>query len=188
MKPEDELSVFDIFVESSGIIMKPGMEAIKLRRDLNIQSVEDIPFAAERAGFEISYVDLPVKVSGFAEVFEGKPHIIVNRAKPPIHSKFTIAHELGHHHLHPNSLHDADQTGPLPSSATELEANMFATMLVATVTSGNKQEKMLAHNPEMRSALAVSVLGIMLAIFIAPVIWVCSQRLPTRDSVSIETK
>ena len=76
------VSEFDIFAESSAMIMKPGMEAINLQRDLNIHSVEDIPFAAERAGYEISYVDLPVKVSGVALVIAEKPHIVVNRAKP----------------------------------------------------------------------------------------------------------
>jgi hypothetical protein len=66
MNPDVEISIFDIFAESLAMMMKPAMEAIKLRRNLNIQSVEDIPLALQRAGYEISYVDLPVKVSGVA--------------------------------------------------------------------------------------------------------------------------
>ena len=45
--------------------------------------------AAGRAGYEVAYVDLPTKVSGFVEVMAGKPHIVVNRAKSRSTSKYT---------------------------------------------------------------------------------------------------
>jgi Zn-dependent peptidase ImmA (M78 family) len=179
-----EVSSFDILVESLGMIWKPGVEAVMLQRDLNIQSAEDIPFAAERAGYEIVYVDLPEKISGFAQVIEGMPHIVVNRAKPPEHNKFTIAHEFGHYVLHLNALHEA--TRPNHSNA-EFEANLFGAMLVTTVTNPKEQDEMLRHNPEIVSTFAVSVFGTVLAILMAMVIWICSWLFRPRNSALIGT-
>ena len=187
MKPDGEISIIEILGESLGTLWKPGMEAIKLRLDHNIQAVEDIPVAAQRAGCEISYVDLPTKVSGFAQVIEGTPHIVVNRAKPSSHTTFTIAHELAHLQLHLNLSRNKDQAAQPPNNASEFEANMFATMLVATTTSGEQQEEILAHNPEMRSSVAVSVFATALAILMAVVIWFCFRLFPTLDSAVIST-
>ncbi len=187
MKPEVEISASDILGESLGIIWKPGMAAIELQRDHNIQAIEDIPSAAQRAGCQISYVDLPTKVSGFAQVIEGTQYIVVNRAKPLSHTRFTIAHELGHHRLHLNRARNYDQVVQPPNTATEFEANMFATMLVATTTSGEQQEQMLAHNPEMRTSVVVSVFATLIAILMAVVIWFCSRLFCPPDSALIQT-
>jgi hypothetical protein len=187
MKPDVEISVLDILGESLGMIWKPGMEVIRLRLDHSIQAVEDIPFAAQQAGFQISYVDLPMKVSGFAQVIEGTPHIVVNRSKPSSHTKFTIAHELAHHQLQLNPSQNNDHGAQPPNKATEFEANMFATMLLASTTRGEQQEKMLAHNPEMCSSLAVIVFGTIVAILAALVIWFCSYVFRTRDPALLET-
>jgi len=187
MKPDGEISVFDILGESLGVIWKPAMKAIKLRLEHNIQAVGDIPVVAQRAGCQISYVDLPVRVSGFAQVIEGTPHIVVNRTKPPSHTTFTIAHELAHLELHLNPSRNNDQPAQPPNTATEFEANMFASVLVATTTSGEQQEEMLAHNPEMRSSVAVSVFATVLAILMAVVIWFCFRRFPAPDSAVITT-
>jgi Zn-dependent peptidase ImmA (M78 family) len=187
MKPYAEISVLGILDDSLGGILKPGMEAITLQRELNIQSVEDIPSAVERAGCEISYVDFPTKVSGASQVIDGTPHIMVNRAKPSIHNAFTIGHELGHHHLHFNPSNDTDPTTQPPDGAKELEANMFGTMFVAPLTCGEQQEQLLAHNPEMRSTLAVSVFATLVAILMAVVIWFCSHLFRMPDSALIQT-
>jgi Zn-dependent peptidase ImmA (M78 family) len=187
MKPDVESSAWDILGEILGIIWKPGMEAIKLRSDHNIQGVDDIPSAAQRAGFQISYVDLPTKVSGFAQVIEGMPHIVVNRAKPLSHTRFTIAHELGHHQLHLNPSRDNDQTAQPPNKTTEFEANTFATILVATTTSGEQQEQMLAHNPEMQSTAVVSLFATLVVILMAVVIWICSRLFCMPNSALIQT-
>jgi Zn-dependent peptidase ImmA (M78 family) len=187
MMPDGEISVFDILGESLGVIWKPGMAAIKLRLDQNIQAVEDIPIAAQKVGCQISYVDLPTRVSGFAQVIEGTPYIVVNRAKPLSHIRFTIAHELGHHQLHFTPSRNNAQAAQAPSNVTEFEANMFATMLVATTTSGEQEEQMLAHNPEIRSTLAVSVFASVLAILVAVVFWFCSWLFCSRDSALVQT-
>ncbi|MGA7294258.1 MAG: ImmA/IrrE family metallo-endopeptidase [Terriglobales bacterium] len=163
------------------------MAAIELRRDHNIQAIEDIPAAAQRAGCQISYVDLPTKVSGFAQVIEGTPHIVVNRAKSLSHTRFTIAHELGHHQLHLNPSRNNDQAAQLPNTAAEFEANTFATILVATTTSGERQEQMLAHNPEMQSTAVVSLFATLVVILMAVVIWICSRLFGSPDPALIQT-
>jgi hypothetical protein len=188
MKPDVEISSFDVVVESLGVIWNPGAEALKMQQSLDVQSVEDIPFAAERAGYEISYVDLPANVSGFPLVVAGKPHIVVNRAKPSKHSRFTIAHELGHHVLHLNSSHDADQGRPLTNGMAEFQANMFATMLVVTVPNQVDQEEMLSQNPELRSTAVVSIFVTFATIFGSLIAWVCSHLFHKQISASIETK
>ncbi len=139
MKSDVEFSVFDILGQSLERLWKPGMEAIKLRLNHNVQTVEEIPFAAERAGYQIPYVDLPMRVSGFSQVIEGKPHILVNRTKPPSHTTFTIAHELAHHQLQLNPSRNNDQAAQPLNTATEFEANMFASVLVATTTSDSSK-------------------------------------------------
>lgn len=186
MKPDIEISGFDFLVESLGRICMPGMEAMKLRSNCEIRSLADIPRAAEGAGCEISYVDLPEKISGFAQVIDGQPYIVVNRAKPSKHSEFTIAHELGHHLLHSNPSQDTEQANCLTASNVEFEANLFGATLVTAVTTEEERKEMVRHNPEIHSTLAVSAFGMMLAILMALAIWICSL-FRTRDAVSIET-
>lgn len=183
MKPDVEISGFDFLVESLERIWKPGLEAVKLQSNSDIRSLDDIPRAAEGAGCEISYVDLPEKISGFAQVIDGQPHIVVNRAKPSKHSEFTIAHELGHHVLHSNTSQEASC---LTASNVEFEANLFGATLVTAVTTEEERKDMVRHNPEIHSALAVSVFGMVLAILMALAIWICSL-FRTRNAVLIET-
>ena len=183
--PGAEFSIWDILGESLGIIWKPGMVAIQLRMDHDIRAVEDIPIAAQEVGYQISYVALPTKVSGFAQVIEGRPHIVVNRAKSSSHTTFTVAHELGHCQLHFTSLPNGEQTVQSTNPTTEFEANVFATMLVATTTSGEQQEQMLAHNPEIRSTLVVSMFATFLAILMAVVMWFYSRLFCAPDSAVI---
>jgi Zn-dependent peptidase ImmA (M78 family) len=185
MKQDVEISGFDFLVESLGRICMPGMEAIKLRSNCDIRSLDDIPRAAEGAGCEISYVDLPEKISGFAQVIDGQPHIVVNRAKPSKHSEFTIAHELGHYVLHSNLSQDG-HASCLTASNVEFEANLFGATLVTAVTTEEERKDMVRHNPEIHLTLAVSVFGMVLAILMALAIWICSLS-RTRDSALIET-
>lgn len=187
MSPNTEIFIFKILAESFGPLLQPGADAIHLQRKLNIRSVEDIPLAVERAGYEITYVDLPTKVSGAAQVIEGSPHIMVNRTKSSLHKTFTIAHELGHHQLHLNPLRDTDQKAQVPNSTREFEENMFGTMFVAPLTSGEKQEQLLAHNPEIRSSLTVCVVATLVAILMAVVIWFCFRPFPAPDPAVITT-
>jgi Zn-dependent peptidase ImmA (M78 family) len=186
MKPDVEISGFDFLVESLERIWKPGMEAVKLLSNSDIRSLDDIPRAAERAGCEITYVDLQEKISGFARVIDGQAYILVNRAKSSKHSEFTIAHEWGHHVLHFNLSQDGNQANSFIASNAEFEANLFGAMLVTAVTSEEERKEMIRHNPEIHSTLAVSAFGMVLVILMALAIWICSL-FRTRDAVLIET-
>ena len=186
MKPDVELSGFDFLVESLGRICAPGMEALKLQSNCDIRSLADIPRAAEGAGCEITYADLPEKISGFAQVIDGQPHIVVNRAKPLKHSEFTIAHELGHHVLHSNPSQDGDRPNCLTAGNAEFEANLFGATLVTAVTTEVERKEMVKHNPEIHSTLAISAFGMVLAILMALAIWICSL-FRTRGADLIET-
>jgi Zn-dependent peptidase ImmA (M78 family) len=187
MTTNDDISIFGFVMESLERIWGPGMEAVRLRQDLDIRRAGDIPVAAEREGYEISYVDLPDKVSGFALLIDATRHIVVNRAKPSTHSQFTIAHEVGHHVLHSSSLHDADQANRKTDGNAEFEANLFAATLVTAVTTQQEQADLLRHNPEIGSTMAGYVLGTLLMIVMALVIWLCSLMFRTREAVLIET-
>jgi hypothetical protein len=48
MRPNAEFSIFDILLESLGTILRPGVEAIQLQRELNIRTIEEIPSAVQR--------------------------------------------------------------------------------------------------------------------------------------------
>src|SRR5271156_5241156 len=119
MNPNVEISIFEVVVEALGTVFCPGIEGMQAQRDLRIRSIDGIPLAVTRAGYEISYVDLPVNVSGFAQVIDDERHIAVNREKPLRHRVVTIAHELGHHRLHLNSSGSAGLARPLSNRATE---------------------------------------------------------------------
>jgi hypothetical protein len=185
MTPDVEFSIWDVLGESLGIIWKPGTAAIQLRMNHNIRAVEDIPIAAQKVGCQISYVALPTKVSGFAQVIEGTPHIVVNQTKSSSHTMFTIAHELGHCQLHLPTSPNSEQTVQSSNPTTEFQANVFATILVATTTSGEQQERILAHNPEMQSSVVIASFATFVAILMAVVIWFCLRLFCTPDSAVI---
>src|SRR5271156_2486414 len=187
MEPKVEITIRDILSDGLATILQPGVDAIQLQRDFHIRSVEDIPSGLERAGYEVSHVDLPTKVSGAALMIDGIPHIMINRAKTSLRRTFAIAHELGHLRLHLDGSRDPDSTTQLPPRARELEANMFATMFVAPLTCGEQQEQLLAQNPEIRSTVIAFALGTFLAILVVVVMWLRSLLFRAPDSAVIAT-
>jgi Zn-dependent peptidase ImmA (M78 family) len=188
MKSDTEPSIFGLFVETLGVIWNPGAEAFKVKQDFGVQSVEDISVMAERAGFEICPVDLPAKVSGFAQVIAGKPHIVVNRAKPLQHRNYTIAHELGHHVLHLAPSHGSELLTFMTSDLKEYQANMFATMLVIPTKNDKEQEEMRRQNPEV-CLTVFAALFLTLAIIVIALLFYISSRLSQRQlPTPIETR
>jgi hypothetical protein len=130
------------------MLWSPGLEARRVQKDLNVRSLEETIAAAERAGYEVCYVDLPDKVSGYATVIEGKPFIVVNRAKPRHHIHYTVSHELGHHVLHLSPSRRPDPSWIPPSTdLQEFEAHMFAVTWVRAACD-KEGEEVLRQNPE----------------------------------------
>lgn len=187
MRSDTEPSTLDLFLEGMGMIWNPGAEALKVKQDFGVQSAEDISLAAERAGFEICPVDLPERVGGFAQVIAGKPHIVVNRAKPLQHRNYTIAHELGHHVLHLAPSHGSELLGFMTNDLKEYQANMFAAMLVVWTTKDQEQEEMRRQNPELYLTV-FAALFLTLTIIAIALLFYISVRLSQRLPAPIETK
>ncbi len=101
-------------------------------------------------GYEVCYVDLPDKVSGFATVIAGEPLIVVNRTKPKHHTHYTVSHELGHHLLHLNPSRHFNPSG-LSSTEDlhEYQVHMFASTWVWFASDRNEEReavsKVLVH-------------------------------------------
>jgi len=149
MTPDNQDSLFISVLEVLDVIWNPGVEARSVQKALKVQSLEDTVVAAERAGYEVAYVDLPESVSGFATVIDGQPFIAVNRAKPRSQVAYTVSHELGHHILH---LKPSCRTNPLGNppdeGMEEFEANMFAASWVYWAADSNEKNDVLRQNHE----------------------------------------
>lgn len=94
---------------------------------------------AESLGVAVVYRPMNPEVSGML-LREGPRSIIgVNEAHAKVRQRFTVAHELGHLHLHPGRqvILDAavrvnlrDQVSSLATDREEIEANRFAAALL----------------------------------------------------------
>jgi Zn-dependent peptidase ImmA (M78 family) len=164
MKPGKEISGWEMVIKGLGHIWGPGAEALQLQKDLGVESLEETTAAARRAGYEVCYADLPDSVDGFAEIIEGKPHIVLNRAKSQQNLLYTLPHELGHHVLHLNPSREPDQLELSIKDNAELEAHMFATGWVMFLANDKQRWDVLNENPEPRIVLTMSVFVSLLMI------------------------
>jgi len=101
---------------------------------------------AKSIGVQVRFSPLDDELSGMIFIKDGVPIIGVNSIHHPNRQRFTIAHELGHYHLHRDVLSDAvhvDKSFPVlmrdTVSATgwdrrEIEANQFAAALLMPKT------------------------------------------------------
>jgi Zn-dependent peptidase ImmA (M78 family) len=183
MKSVTELSGSEIVVEFLKIIWMPAAEALNVQNDLNVHSLNETSAAAERAGYEICYADLPAKVSGFAMSIAGKPHIVVNRAKSTEHQQYTLFHELGHQVLHANP--SRNPSALLIEGMEEFQAHIFAFVWIMRVASVKERENVLRQNPESSAfmSLAVVMTGGILAV--ALLVYLLSRLFPTKPSSAL---
>jgi len=166
MKPNSEIPVWKAILEGLALIWSPGMEAIKLQLESNVQSVEDISIVASRAGYELHYADLPANVGGLA--IENTPYIAVNRAMPRHHQAYTIAHELGHQVLHLTPAQESQPPLGEFKHLGEFQANMFASILIFGVTNDADREAIIRQNPEAMlvpvAASFITIVGLAVAV------------------------
>jgi Zn-dependent peptidase ImmA (M78 family) len=188
MSSDGKVSTSDVVLLGLGIIWSPGAEAIKVQRDFNVRSLEDISAAANRVGCEICYVDLPPKVSGFATVIASKRHIVVNRAKSPQHQQYTLAHELGHQVLHVSSAQDPNQLGLQIKDIAEFQAHMFASTLIFATTNDKEREDILKQNPESFIMPALAIFVTVIFLVIALLFYLCSRLFPAHTPNLLEVK
>src|SRR5215469_5545161 len=176
MTPDRRTSVFEVIWGCLNVIWGPGAQALKLQHSLGVRSLNEIGPAAQRAGYEVCYVDLPESISGFADVIEGKPHVVLNRAKSRPHQHYTLLHELAHHVLHLNSPDTPDQRTAGDLDAQELEAHMFSAVWVMLLADGDQRNDLLRDNPELRLMLVSSVLFSVLSILTGLFVHIWSRR------------
>ena len=162
MSRDKGMSGVDGVLDILGILWSPGVEAMRVQKELNVQSLGDTIAAAERAGDDVCYAKLPDSVSGFATVIAGKPHIVLNRAKPRHHMHYTVSHELGHHVLqHLNPAQSPISSAFVPTEALqEYQAHLFAAMWVLVAPDSNQERKAVEReNPEQTMVVAVAIFG-----------------------------
>jgi len=182
MKTDPEISAWEIVAKGLALFWSPAMEAIRLQEVTNMQSIEDVSRVAIQAGYEVSLVDLPATVNGFARIIEGTPHIAVNRAKCPEDQTYSMAHELGHCVLHLAPKQHAQPVGFESEGFAEFEAHIFAAMLVFNLTGGAQRERLLRQNPESMMFPTVAVFGSILVLVIALIVHIWSSLRPRNSA------
>jgi len=149
MKSPDEISISEIVVKVLASIWMPAVKAVQLQKKLNISSLEETSAAAQRAGFELSYADLPQNVSGLVTPIGGKPHIVVNRRTSAEHQQYTVLHELGHCLLHINPSPLADLPVSDIEGLADFQADIFAVMWI--MRTGDNQRRGVEGKPRSGS-------------------------------------
>ena len=166
----------------------PAVKALELKQNLLACSLEQSQGEAERAGCEVSYADLPTKVSGFAQVIAGKPHIVLNREKPLKDLKYTLPHELGHSVLHLSPTRGVNELGFPLKGMEELEAHLFAATWVLGTANHKEREEVLRHNPEASFILFSWVMLSLVGIATALTVHVCQRIFGAPPSPPITRK
>jgi IrrE N-terminal-like domain len=167
-------SSLEVMLEGLEMIWAPGAKALKVQQSLGVRSFADMIPALERAGYEVCCVDLPERVSGFAQVIEGKPHIVLNRAKSTEHLQYTIPHELGHHILHLGDSRD-HQPGLPSKDLAEFQAHQFATLWILYLANDKDREDVLGQNPEWLMVGFISLMMTAGAVAIPLIVYLLSS-------------
>lgn len=99
---------------------------------------------ARGEGVQVFYTPLQGDLSGMALIRNDVPMIVVNSLHHPNRQRFTLAHELAHHVLHPTQLASKvhvdrailrrDQLSSTGKDASEVEANTFAAEMLMPET------------------------------------------------------
>jgi Zn-dependent peptidase ImmA (M78 family) len=166
MKSGNEVSLLEVFLTELAKIWAAGGEAVQRKKDLNVRSLDETAAAAERLGCVVCYVDLPRKVSGFAEIIEGKPYIVLNRAKSRKNLEYTLPHELAHQVLHLNSSRKA-QSGLFNIHAVEFQADLFAATWIMWLGNERQRKEVFLENPQSSAAIATCLFATVLLAVIA---------------------
>ena len=166
MKTDERISPFGILLQCLVKIWEPAGEAYRVQKELGVGSLGDTTVALERAGYEVCPVDLPEKVSGFAGIIGGKPHVVLNRAKSELELQYTLPHELGHHILHLNPQGESNLLVLPHIGDVELEADLFATTWLMLLREDKRRKDVLLRSPEISRTVAIYFfLSVMIILF-----------------------
>ena len=183
MKPGNEVSYLEILFEFLSKIWSPGGEAVRLQKELNIRSLEETAAAAERTGCTVCYVDLPKSISGFAEIIEGQPHIVLNRAKSRKNLEYTLPHEFGHRVLHLSPSRDTGQAEVPDMLPKEVQADLFAAVWVLLLGNDRQRREVLTENRESSVVISMCLILTVVAVLVVTIISVCSKLFPVQRTV-----
>jgi IrrE N-terminal-like domain len=183
MKPGNEVSYREILFECLSMIWSPGGEAARLQKELNIRSLEETAAAAERTGCTVCYVDLPKNVSGFAEIIEGQPHIVLNRAKSWKNLSYTLPHELGHRVLHLRPSRDTGQAKVPDMLPKEIQADLFAAVWVILLGDDRQRTEVLTENRESSIVIYTCLILTVFVVVAVTFISVCFKLFPEQRTV-----
>ena len=188
MNPGNDISLLGLFFEELTKIWSPAGEALRLQGELNVHSLEETAAAAGQLGCEVCYVDLPDKVSGFADIIEDKLHIVLNRAQSRQNLEYTLPHELGHCVLHLNPSQRTGQSGFASNGMAEFQANLFATTWVNLLGNDRQREDMLANNRESSTAVAGCFIMTLALAVIAILAWPCLKLFDAQRLIPSEAQ
>ncbi len=188
MKSGNEVSFLEAFLKGLAEIWSAGGEALQLQKDLNVRSLDETAAAAERVGCVVCYADLPRKVCGFAQIIEGKPHVVLNRAKSRKDLEYTLPHELGHQVLHLNPSRDTTQSGFLDMGEAEFQADLFAATWIMRLGNKRQRKEVLLENPESSAAVATCLVATVLLAGIMLVAHVCLKLFRPQRTALPEAK
>ena len=161
-------------------ILAPIVEAIRLRQELNVRSLEDTCNAVEGAGYEIYRADLPSTVRGFAKIVDGQPYIVTNRCDCCDQYRYTVSHELGHYILHVNPSPAIAELGLTDESEEkqELHADRFAATWFMQTANPEQRERFFKENPKAQSALNDAIMAGGLTVLALVFVYFLSRTLP----------
>ncbi|MDR4468444.1 MAG: ImmA/IrrE family metallo-endopeptidase [Nitrospira sp.] len=118
------------------------LEKLKLLvKTHQVRSLAELEKLVSSEGIDIIQVDLAPRIPGLAAM-DGSPLILLQPGLPNPLRELTLAHELGHVHLHPEHLADVDNVSlPTVGGIKDHEADIFA--LLCLVGNFSSQEEML---------------------------------------------
>lgn len=111
-----------------------------LLKSLNAMSIPvQVDVVACRLGINVDFAALGKDISGLLVIEDGEATIGVNRNHSEVRQRFTMAHEIGHYHLHSKesllfidnkyiAARDSDSSSG--ENRAEIQANMFAAALL----------------------------------------------------------
>ena len=106
-----------------------------------VRSLAELEKLVSSQGIDIIQVDLAPRIPGLAAMDES-PLILLQPGLPSHLRELTLAHELGHVHLHPEHLADVQNVSlPTVGGIKDNEADIFA--LLCLVGNFSSQEEML---------------------------------------------
>jgi Zn-dependent peptidase ImmA (M78 family) len=159
-----ESSALECLMNEVAKVLAPILEATRLRKELNVRSLEDTCDAVEGAGYQIYRADLPSTVRGAAVVVDGKPYILTNRCDCCEQQRYTVSHELGHHVLHLNPSPLIAQLGLADDEDQELHADQFATAWFMQTAKSEQRERFLRENPRASFVLADTAMAVIFTV------------------------